>query len=130
MVRACSMGKRLGHRHETKRRARATGPAVRFGRTNGSVDVFRIVSGKALVRLVRDQRAQLLAGLEHRHRPRGHLDRLSGARVPGHPGLAAPDLEGAEPADLYVVLLLEGVLDGIEKRVHHPRTSMLCCSLR
>src|SRR6266545_4932784 len=99
MMRARAAGKRSGHRQETKRRGRVPGPAASSIELERSVAVFGIVAGEALVRLVRDQRAQLLAGLEDRHGTRGHLDRLSSAGVPGHPGLAAPDLEGPEPAD-------------------------------
>src|SRR6476469_5175317 len=69
--------------------------------------------------LICDQRPQLLAGLEHRHRTRGHLHRIAGARVPGHARLAPADLEGPEAADLAVVLLLEGVLDRLEDSVPH-----------
>src|SRR5690242_21792129 len=75
--------------------------------------------------LVRNQRPQLLAGLEHRDRTRGHFDRIAGARVASHAGLAAADLEGPETADLDVVLLLEGVLDRLEERVHIPRAIFL-----
>ena len=54
-----------------------------------------------------------------------HLDRISGARVPRHAGLAAPDLERAEPADLYVLLVLERVLDRIEECVDDPGAVLL-----
>ena len=81
--------------------------------------------GPDLVRLIRDQRAQLLAGLEDRNRPRGHFDRLAGARIPRHTRFPSPDLEGAESTHLDVVLLFERALDRVEERVDNAGTVFL-----
>src|SRR6185312_8993985 len=66
---------------------------------------------------IRDERPELLGGLEHRNRARSHLDRGPCARVPGHPCLALPDLEGAEAAHLDVLLLAQRVLYRVEEGV-------------
>src|ERR1044072_3038408 len=115
----------LGCRQETKRRARAPGPADEFRGIGRSVHLIPIVAGDARIRFVRDQRPQLLAGLEHRHRPRRDLHRLAGARVARHPGLAPADLEGAEASHLDVVLLLQGVLARIKKGIDEARAVFL-----
>src|SRR6476469_3165361 len=64
---------------------------------------------------VRDHRAKLLGRLEHGDRAGRHLDRRTGAGVAGHAGLAMADLEGPEAAHLDVLLLLERLLDGVQK---------------
>ena len=75
--------------------------------------------------LVRHQSPQLLAGLEHRHRTRGHFNRIAGAWIPRHASLPAADLEGAEAAYLYVVLILKCFLDRVQERVDHSRAIFL-----
>src|SRR4051794_28856906 len=75
--------------------------------------------------LVRDECPQLLAGLEHWNGASSHLDRIPGAGVPRHTRLAATDLEGPEPADLDVVLVLERVLHRLEESVHDPGAVLL-----
>src|SRR4051794_23455967 len=59
--------------------------------------------------LVRDERPQLLAGLEDGHRTCRDFDRIARAGVPSHAGLSTADLERPESANLDVVLLLERV---------------------
>src|SRR5512145_303819 len=54
------------------------------------------LGGRGEVLLVGYEVSQFLAGLEDRHRPGSHLDRVPGARIARHPGLPLPDLERAE----------------------------------
>src|SRR3990172_1132766 len=70
-------------------------------------------------------RTQLLAGLEHRHQPRRHLHRVSGARIARHARLPAADLERPEAADLDVLLLGEGVLDRVKEAIYNAGTVFL-----
>src|ERR1700674_1189640 len=72
-----------------------------------------------------DEGAQLLRRLEYRHRPRGYLNRRSGAGISSHAGLSIANLEGAESPDLDVLLRLEGFLDRLEKSVHHTSAILL-----
>src|SRR6478609_8482017 len=82
----------------------------------GLRQLLRIVL-EFLDRDVRDHRAKLLRGLEHRHGTRRHLDGRSGAWVPRHARLAMADLERAESTNLDVLLLLKRFLDRVEERV-------------
>jgi len=75
--------------------------------------------------LVRHQSPQLLAGLEHRHRTRGNFDWIAGAWIPRHASLPAANLEGAEAAYLYVVLILKCFLDRVQECVHYSRAIFL-----
>src|SRR5690606_23266310 len=68
---------------------------------------------------------ELLGRLEDRYRPRGHLHRLTGSGVPGHPGLTVADLEGAEAAHLDVFLILRRFLDRVQERVDRARAVLL-----
>src|SRR6266542_3158328 len=103
----------------------APGPAEESRGFVRSIHLVAIVAGDARIRLVGDQRPQLLAGLEHRHRARRDLHRLARAGVARHPGLAPADLEGAEPTHFDVVLLLQGVLDRIQEGVDDARAVFL-----
>src|SRR6266513_3618016 len=75
-------------------------------------------SGRHLLARLRDHRAQLLAGLEHRHGTRRDFHGVAGARVARHARLALPDLEGPKPAYLNVMLLGERGFHGVEKCIH------------
>src|SRR5205085_2048332 len=75
----------------------------------------RHASGRHALARFRDHRAQLLAGLEHRHRTRGNFDWVAGARIARHTCLALPDLERPKPTNLNVMLLGERRFDGVQK---------------
>src|SRR5207245_1240053 len=85
----------------------------------------RSASGCDALARLRHHRPQLLAGLEDRHRTRGDLHGISGARITGHARLALPDLERAKSANLNVMLLGERRLDGVEKGVDDPSAVLL-----
>src|SRR3989442_11609106 len=53
---------------------------------------------------LRHHSAQLLAGLEDRHRSRGNFHRVAGARIARHASLALADLERAKSPHLNVML--------------------------
>ena len=56
---------------------------------------------------------------------RRYLDRRTGPWIPRHACLAVPDLEGAEAANLDVLLFLQRLLDGVQERINHPGTVLL-----
>src|SRR5829696_979902 len=74
---------------------------------------------------VRHHRAELLRGLEDRHRTRRHLYWRSSARIARHPCLAVANLERAEAAHLDVLLFLERFLDRVEEGIDDSGTILL-----
>ena len=54
-----------------------------------------------------------------------HFNRIAGAWIPRHASLPAADLECAEAAYLYVVLILKCFLDRVQERVDHSRAIFL-----
>src|SRR5439155_20658057 len=76
---------------------------------------WTVASGRHLLARLRDHRAQLLAGLEHRDGARRDFHGVAGARIAGHAGLALPDLDRPKPAYLNVMLLRKRSFHGVEK---------------
>src|SRR5437870_13177976 len=85
----------------------------------------RSASGCDALARLRHHRPQLLAGLEDRHRARGDLYGVSGARIPGHARLALPDLERPKAPNLNVMLLGDPCFDRVEKGVYDPSAVLL-----
>src|SRR5882762_8650969 len=68
---------------------------------------------------LRHHGAQLLAGLEDRHRSRGNFHRVTGTWIARHASLALANLERAKPANLNVMLLGQRRFDRVEEGVNY-----------
>src|SRR5438105_2484876 len=107
---------------ETKKPGLSAGPKSKAHKSLR--DFLRLVLDVALFD-TSYHRAKLLRWLEYRNGTRGNLDRRTGAGVACHPRLSVSNLEGAEAADLDVLLALQRLLDGLQKGIDDARAVLL-----